>query len=108
MCSSVALKIVDVHRVLHDVVAELVGLAMGVTRLDAAAGHPPREAAAVMVAADERVVDLPLRERRAAELAAEHHQRVVEQPALLQIHDQRRARLIDLAARIGKFCLSAR
>ena len=52
----------------------------------------------MVVAADERVVDLALRERRAAELAAEHHERVVEQAALLQVHHERRARLVDLPA----------
>ena len=77
-------QVVDVHGVFDDVVAELVGLAVRVAGFDAAAGEPPREAAAVMIAADERVVDLALRERRAAELAAEHHERVVEQAALLQ------------------------
>ena len=53
-------QVVDVHGVFDDVVAELVGFAVRVAGFDAAAGKPPREAAAVMVAADERVVDLRL------------------------------------------------
>src|SRR4029078_10078930 len=88
----------DVHGIAHDVVAEIVGLTVCETRFDPSPGEPPRKAPAVMVAAHERVVDLPLRERSAAELAAEHHERVVEQTALLQVHHEGRARLIDLSA----------
>ena len=59
-------------------VAELVGGAVGHAPLDAAAGHPEREAEDVVVAAG------PLAHRRAAELAAPEDQRVVEHPALLR------------------------
>ena len=38
---------------LDDVVAKLVGLAVDDARLDAAAGHPEREAVRVVVAAEE-------------------------------------------------------
>ena len=61
--------------------------------------------AAVVIAPDERVVDLPLRERRPAELAAEHHERVVEQTALFQVHHERCARLVDLGAAHGEALL---
>src|SRR5262245_3434351 len=88
----------DVDGIAHDVVAEIVRLAVGEPRLDPSAREPPGEAPAMVVAAHERVVDLALRERRATELAAEHHERVVEQAALLQIHHESRARLIDLPA----------
>ena len=44
-------EVADVHRVLDDVVREFVGLAVDRARPRAAAGHPHREAARVMVAA---------------------------------------------------------
>ena len=44
-------QVVDVDRVANDVVAEVVGLAVGPARLDAAAGHPDGEALGVVVAA---------------------------------------------------------
>ena len=61
----------------------VVGLAEGHAGLDAAAGQPHGEAARMMVAAVVVGRQLALAVDRAAELAAPHHQRVVEQPALL-------------------------
>ena len=58
-----------------------------------------------MIATDQRVVDIALGERRTAELAAEHHQRIFQQAALLQILDQTRRGLIDLLAAHGKALL---
>ena len=52
----------------------------------------------MMVAAVVRFRQLALAVDRAAELAAPDDQRVVQQPALLQIADQRRRRLIGVAA----------
>ena len=43
------------------------------------------------------VVDVPLVERSAAELAAPDDQRVAEQAALLEVFDQRGARLVGVA-----------
>ena len=71
-------------------VAELIGGAVNVTGLYAATGHEVREAADVVVAA----VALP--HRRAPELAAPQHQRVVEHAPALEVGDQRSRRLIDL------------
>ena len=78
----------------RDVEAELVGLAERDARLDAAAGQPHREGVGVMVAA----VVAALHHRRAAEFAAPDDERVVEQPALLQIRDQRGAGLVGVLA----------
>src|SRR5204862_8215008 len=92
------LEIMDVDRVLLDVVAEFVGLAEGEAGLHAAARHPDREAARVMVASDVfPVVEIALREYRAAELASPDDQRVLEQPALLEVHHQRRRVLVRVA-----------
>ena len=43
-------EIVNVHRVVDDVVAVVVGLAVDVSALDATAGQPDREAASMVVA----------------------------------------------------------
>jgi len=83
------IEIVDVHRVLDDVVAELVGLAVDEPRLHAAAREPHAEVAAVVIA-PEVGLQRSLCERRPAELGAEDDERVVEQSALLQVAHQRR------------------
>ena len=93
------LQIVNVNRALGDLVADLVGLAVDVAALDAAAGEPHRVGVDVMIAAD---VASRLPHRRAAELAAPDHQRVVEQAAPLQVLDEGGARLIDLPANRGQ------
>ena len=69
-------QVVDVDAVFDGVEAELVGFAERDARFDAAAGQPHRERVGVMVAA---VVAAALDHRRAAELAAPDHQRVVQQ-----------------------------
>ena len=68
--------------------------AEGDARLDAAAGQPHREGVGMMVAAVVAALD----HRRAAELAAPDDERVVEQAALLQVLDERRAGLVGVAA----------
>src|SRR5262249_38521172 len=62
--------------------------AEGDTRLDAAAGHPQGEAAAVVVAAVVVLGQGPLAVDRAAELPAPDDQRVLQEAALLQVLDQ--------------------
>src|SRR5438876_5309106 len=44
-------EIMHVHRVLHDVVAVIIRLAVADPRLDSAAGHPERKASPMMIAA---------------------------------------------------------
>ena len=86
------MQVVDVDRVVGDVVAEVVGLAVGDAGLDAAAGQPDGEAARVVVAAVVVGGQRALAVDRPAELAAPDDQRVVEQAALLQVGDQGGAR----------------
>src|SRR5262245_26377185 len=64
------LEVVDVDGVFHDVVAELVGLAVGDPSLDAAAGHPDGETTRVVVAAETLLGDLALAVGGTTELAA--------------------------------------
>ena len=82
------LHVVDVDRVLRDVPAVLVGLAVHVTGLDAAAGEPPRVGPAEVVTAA-RLLRVTLAERGPAELAAPDHERVFEHAALLEVADER-------------------
>src|SRR5205809_6645652 len=85
-----------------DVVAEIVGTAVFDAALNAAAGEPDREAAAVMVAPHVRIAQLPLAEDRPAKFRVEQDQRILEQAALLEVLDERRRRLIDVVALIGQ------
>ena len=88
--------------------AVVVGLAERDARLHAAAGHPHREAAAVMIAAVIGRGEPALAIDRAAELAAPDHQRVVEHAALRQILNQPGGRLIDILAALRQVLRQAR
>ena len=83
-------------RVLRDVVAEVVGRAVNQARFHSAARRPERETARMMVAAKIVLLDFALGISRAAKLAAPDHQRVVEQPALLEVFDQGGAGLVGV------------
>ena len=91
-------QVVDVDGLLDGRVAELVGGAVDLAALDAAAGEPDRKAPVVVVAAHARLAARELDGRRAAELAAADHQRLLEQPALLEVGQQRRDGLVALLA----------
>src|SRR5881394_237879 len=91
-------QIMNVHRVLDDVVAVIVRLAVTDARFDAAAGHPDRVAASVMVAAIVVLLDLALAIDRAAEFTAPNDKCVVQQTALLEVLDQGGARLVGVLA----------
>ena len=91
------LQVVDVDAVglFGRIEAQLVGLADRLAGLDAAAGQPHGVGFDVVVAADRAA---HLAHRRAAEFSAPDHQRLVEQPALLEVVEQSRTRLVDLTA----------
>ena len=94
-------QVVDVDRIPDDVVAEIVGRAVGDPGPDAAAGQPDGEAAGMMVAAVVVGRQPALAVDGSAELAAPDDQRVVEQPALLEVPDQCRRGAIGVAALAG-------
>src|SRR5581483_4710333 len=73
-------QIVDMDPILDGVQANVVGFAVSNTPLDAAAGHPDREAVGIMIAAR-----ATLAHRRPAELAAPDDQRCLQQTASLQV-----------------------
>ena len=89
------MQVVDVHAVLHRVVAELVGGPVDASRLDPAAGHPHGVSVGVVVAA------VVLGEGRASELSSPHHQRILQQPAGLEVGQQSRDGLVHLAGVLG-------
>ena len=95
------IHVVNVNGVLDDVVAEIVRLSVADALLDAAAGHPYREAARVMIAAVILARQLALTISRPTKLSAPHNQRLIEQAAPFEIADQGVARLIHVAALIG-------
>ena len=70
-------------------VAEVVGCAVDVAPLEAAAGEPEGEAVPVVVAAVGA-----LRDREPAEFPGPDDDRLVEQPALLEVADEGRAGLV--------------
>ena len=90
--------VVNVDRILDDVVAVVVRLAVAETTLDAAAGHPDAEVASVMIASVIVLLDLALAIDRAAKFTAPNHQRVVEKAACFQILHERGAGLIRVLA----------
>src|SRR4051812_44867508 len=63
-------EVVDVNRVFRDVVTEIVGLPVRDPRFDAAAGHPHRIIAAMMIAAVVVLLDLALTINGASKFAA--------------------------------------
>src|SRR5262249_53452724 len=92
------IEVVDVDRVLDDVVAEIVSLTVADAGLDAAAGHPDRVAAAMMIPTVILLLEFSLAIDGATEFTAPDHERVVEHAALLQILHERGARLVGILA----------
>ena len=88
------MQVLHVVALAHARGAQLVGLPHRHAALDAAAGHPHGEAERVVVAP--RALGV-LGRRLAPELAAPHHQRLVEQAALLEVLQQPRDRLVGAA-----------
>src|SRR5262249_30961677 len=91
-------EIVDVDGITDDVVAVIVGFAVADAGLDAAAGKPHAEAAAVVVAAMIGGGELALAVYGPAELPAPEDQGIVQEAALLEVLDQGGRGLIDILA----------
>ena len=95
-------EVAEVDGVFGDVVAEVVGAAVFDAGVDAGAGEPDGEAAAVVVAAAVRVPKNALAKNSAAEFGEEHHQRVFEEAALFEVVDEGGGGLVDVAALVGE------
>ena len=91
-------EVVDRKRVLDDVVTEFVGLAVDLAALGAAAGHPHREAAWVVVATVVILRESALAVDGPPEFSAPDDERIVEHPALLEVFDEGVAGLVDVLA----------
>ena len=80
-------QIVDMDGIFIDTPADLVGLPVVEPWFDATAGHPHGEGIRVMIATHilSGLSATVLTHRRATELAAPDHQRLVEQAVLLQV-----------------------
>src|SRR5439155_750040 len=76
------LQIMDVDGVAHDVIAMVVGFAQSDPRLYAAAGHPDREAARMMVSTVLGGGQAALAINGPAELSAPDHKRVAQHSTL--------------------------
>src|SRR5262245_41279988 len=94
--------VAQMNGVFDDVIREVVGLAVNHAAFDAAAAHPDRKAPRVMVASVILLGEPALRINRPAKFAAPNDQRLVQQPALLQILHQAVTGLINVAALIGQ------
>ena len=86
------------HRVLGDVVAEIIGLAVTHAPADTTARHPYRETPGVMIPPVVGGRELALRIVGSPKLAAPDHQSVIQHTSLLEIGDQRIGSAIDVAA----------
>src|SRR5439155_26857661 len=83
------LEIMHVHRVFRNIVAVVIGCAIGYPGFDARARQPDRETARVMVPAIVVLGEFALGVIRPPEFTAPDHQRVVEQAALLEVSHER-------------------
>lgn len=92
-------KIMNMHRVLHDIITKIVRLAINRPRFDAAARHPDRKAAWVMVTPVNFFVHLALAITRSAKFPAPNYERIVEQTTLFKVENEGGAGLV------GLFCL---
>ena len=91
------MQIPHVDGILNDVIAEIIRFTEVEAAFHSATRNPTGETARVMVATVVVALDVALAEHRAAEFAREHHESILEQPAGLEILEQRRSRLVDVA-----------
>ena len=89
-------EVANVDWIFGDVVAEVIGLTVADTALDAAAGHPSGETTRVMVATVVVPIRIALGISRASEFSRAHDQRIFQQTALLEVFQETRNRLIDI------------
>src|SRR4051812_25716075 len=90
------MQIVGVNLVLHRTGTEFVGCTIGRAALDAAAGEPGAESAAVVIAARVAVA-ISVADDRTAELTTPDDERGIEQATLLEIGDEAGSRIVDIA-----------
>src|ERR1043166_8281531 len=93
-----SLEIMNMDGILGHIVAQIVGGSVDSAGLHPCAGHPDGKAARVVIASVVRGGELALRVICPPEFTAPDDQRLVEQPALLEVGDQSVAGLVDIFA----------
>src|SRR5262249_12611012 len=96
-------EVVDVNSVLGGGKSKLVGGAVDVTATGAAAGQPHREAVMVVIATGK---GRQLGHGGPAELASPDHQNLVQEPALLQVGEERGDGLVPLVGKLAVVSLN--
>ena len=91
-------EIPDVHRVLDDVVAKLVGGSVQRATFGSASGHPHGKTPRMVIPAIVLFRNTALAVDGTTEFTAPNDERVVEQATLLEIGDEPIARLVDVLA----------
>ena len=74
-------QIVDVYRVLDDLMSEFIGFSVGHTRLEPGTGHPHGKCVSLMISSGDRLLSAqanPLSDRRPAELGGTNHKRLIQ------------------------------
>src|SRR5262249_30032557 len=84
-----SVEVAYMHRILHDVVAVVVSFTIRCPLADAATSHPRGETSRMMIASIVILRQATLAVHGASELSRPDDQGVVEQPAPLEIRDQR-------------------
>ncbi len=100
--------VIDVGLVLHRIPTDLIGLAVDLSALDAAAGHQCGVGKGMMIPPGVGAAPAAiLAQRRPAEFASPKHHGVIQHAALFEILDQHRNRLIDGRRVEGDFLVEA-
>src|ERR1700730_8300565 len=98
------MQVADLDRVFYDFISHLIGLAVSDSGLNAAACHPNRERARVMIPADIlhclTIAIFP--HRRSAEFSTPDDERILKHPTLFEISKQGRSRLIHFTTTVGE------
>src|SRR5574343_1267137 len=90
------MQVVNVNRILNDVISEFIGFTVHDTGFHATAGHPDGEAARMVVAAIAFFGQYSLTIVGTTEFATPDHKRFIEQTALFEISDQCGGSLIGI------------
>ena len=90
--------LVEVDRILRDVVAEIIGFPVGRPSLHASTCHPHAEIAGMMVSSVVFTGKLALAIHGTSEFTTEDDQGILEEAALLEVLDEGRSRLVDVHA----------
>ena len=87
-------EIVHCHLVFHGLIPKLVGRSVTEGRFHACAGHPRSKAPRIMITATGSLLE----SWHSAELRAEHHQGMLQEPTFLQVLEERGSGLVQHGA----------